>query len=131
MKSAFLWPVVAAAVTGFIIGHVGKCHADEWTRADTHREIAYHVVAWMDAATTADIKNHDDIEEKAPITRQVIGKNPSNGEVVAWFAATSVVHYGISRALPKPYRKYWQYVTIGVESAMVVNNVSLGLRWGF
>ena len=122
MKSAVLVVMMLAATAA---------GASDWTAADARFELGYAAVAIADAFTTADIRNHDDIEEVAPLTRQVLGKNPEPLPTAAYFTAAIAAHYGVSRALPKPWRRYWQVTTITVQSAVVANNIRIGLRFGF
>ena len=44
---------------------------------------------------------------------------------------TGLAHYGISRALPSGYRKWWQRVTIAVEAGVVAHNFSIGVNVRF
>jgi hypothetical protein len=45
--------------------------------------------------------------------------------------ATLVVHGLVSHYLPKPYRKIWQSVSIGVEMAATTINYQAGICLGF
>jgi len=109
----------------------GAARADDWRPIDTKRELAFTVVSILDAGTTADIRNHDDIEEKAPITRQVLGRNPEPGETAVYFAGMAAGHYLVSKMLPRKYRSYWQNISLVVNGSVVANNYRIGLRWGF
>lgn len=108
-----------------------KLVPDDWREIDTKRQVAYTVIAIMDAGTTADIRNHDDIEEKAPITRQVLGRNPEPTETALYFTGMAIGNYVVSAVLPPKYRSYWQNTTIIVNGGIVANNYRIGLRWGF
>jgi len=104
------------------------CAADKWTPENTALEIGYNLFALIDMRTTMDIRNHDNIEERGP-AGLVLGRNPEPLPTVAYFVGTSVLHYGVSRALPRYWREGWQVVTIGVEGGYALNNVRLGLKW--
>lgn len=106
-------------------------NAGDWSKTDTRWQLAYTAVAIADAFTTADIRNHDDIVEVAPLTRQVLGRNPEPLPTAAFFAGEIVGHYLISRALPPKYRRIWQATTVTVQGAVVANNIRIGLRFGF
>lgn len=111
---------------------VPRCtQASDWTTADTQRELAYVAISVIDMGQTMDIRNHDDIEEGVPFTRAILGRNPEPLPTAAYFAATTALHYGISRALPRGWREGWQSVTIVVNGAVVANNWAIGLRWGY
>lgn len=103
---------------------------DSWSKRDVALETTYQVLHWADAATTADIHNHDDVQEVGP-AGIFLGNNPEPMETFAFFAVTSAAHAAVTHVLPRKYRPYWQGVTIVVEGGYVANNVSLGLRWGF
>lgn len=105
--------------------------ADEWTTADTAREVTYlalHVVDW---GQTLDIENHPDLRETNPI----LGSHPSRGEINTYFIATGLLHpivsYGLRKYAPDGWVQAWQYVTIGVELGAVGNNASIGIGFGF
>lgn len=105
--------------------------ADKWTDDNTALEIGYNVAAFIDMRTTMDIKNHDHIVEAAPVARALLGRNPEPLPTAAYFVGTSVLHYMVSRALPRGYREAWQAVTLTVEGGYAVNNMKLGLSWSF
>lgn len=127
---AFLSGVIFAVLVTIIIALLPSCaRADNsWTYENTAMEIGYNALALIDMRTTMDIRKHDNIEEVGP-ARVVLGRNPEVLPTVAYFAATSVAHYAISRTLPRGWREGWQVVTIGVEGSFALNNVRLGLNW--
>lgn len=122
-----------AAVTTF---YTVKCSAfdlvpENWTKADTARQVAYTAILAIDAGQTADIQNHDDLVEKNPVISGMFGDNPTSGQTASYFVAAGVAHYAVAAMLKPKYRKYWQTVTLSVNSAVVANNFNLGLSWGF
>ncbi len=107
-------------------------HADEWTTADTAREVTYlalHVVDW---GQTLEVSNHP---EKYHEHNVILGKHPSRGEVNAYFIATGLLHpvvsYGLRKYTPDGWVQAWQYVTIGIEVGATANNFKLGIGFGF
>ena len=108
-----------------------KLVPDNWSEDDTKRQVIQTVIYVLDAGTTADIKNHDDIEEEGPLARRVLGRQPEQRETALYFAGLSVANYAISAALPPNARKWWQRAGITVGGAVVGNNYRIGLRWGF
>ena len=81
----------------------------------------------IDWAQTRKIANNpDDYHEHNPI----LGKHPSTGEVDVYFTASIAAHMAVSMVLPPEYRKWWQYVFIGVQAAAVGSNISIGLGVG-
>jgi hypothetical protein len=103
-------------------------HAAEWTQADTAREVAYQVVAAMDWAQTRTTAKHPEQWQELNV---VLGKHPSVDRVNAYFAATGLAHYYISKALPADWRAGWEYLSIGFEGAVVAHNFHLGVRMDF
>jgi len=124
---------LVAAITTF---YTVKCSAldfvpENWTKADTARQLAYMTVLAVDAGQTADIQNHDDLVEKNPVISGMFGDNPTSGQTAAYFVGAGVAHYAVSAMLKPKYRKYWQSVTLSLNTAVVANNYQLGLKWGF
>jgi hypothetical protein len=105
--------------------------ADRWSPRDIALEAAYQAVNLVDAATTADIRNHDDVQEAGPLASAVLGSQPDPLETAAYFAVLGAAHAAVTHALPSRYRPWWQAVTITTSAAYAGNNLSLGLRWGF
>ena len=96
-----------------------------WTKGDYIREGAYLAVHTVDWRQTRRIAEQPDQYRENNL---ILGEHPSVGRVNTYFAATTVGHILITHAIPHPYRAWWQYVTIGVSSAYVVNNYNIGLR---
>uniref|UniRef100_A0A6H1ZMG4 Uncharacterized protein n=1 Tax=viral metagenome TaxID=1070528 RepID=A0A6H1ZMG4_9ZZZZ len=102
-----------------------SCAADPWTKSDTVREAAFQTLHAVDYLQTRTIARHP---EKYYERNPVLGKHPSEENVIVYFAAGAVAHGVISYYLPDPYRQIFQYVTIGLSSACVLNNFNIGLR---
>ena len=97
-------------------------HAEQWTKADTRREIAFQLVNALDALQTDQIRARDDLVEVGPIARAAMGPEPSRSDVAVYFATRAVTHYFISRAIPSSWRRYWQYATVANQGYVVVRN---------
>lgn len=128
--------LTALAIASVCVLATAKCSAldlvpENWTKADTARQIAYTAVLAIDAGQTADIKNHDDIAEQNPVAVAMIGENPTTGATAAYFVGAGIVHYAISASLKPKHRKVWQNVSLSFNSAIVANNFRIGLSWGF
>jgi len=102
-------------------------NADDWTPADTQRELVFAALMVADAAQTHDIARHLDLAEANPI----LGKHPSNAKINVYFGTIMAAQYLIAQALPAEYRHAWQYAGIGFEFAIVQNNYRLGIRADF
>lgn len=101
---------------------------DEWTTDDTKREavyMAFHVIDWSQTRYIA--KNLDKVHELNPF----LGKDPSVAQVDRHFAVGALLHTGIAYALPKEWRKKFQYITIGMEAGITARNYHIGIKMDF
>ncbi len=48
-----------------------------------------------------------------------------------YFVGCLVGHYLVARALPRPYRTWWQSVWIGLEGGQVAANYRVGITLEF
>jgi hypothetical protein len=108
--------------------------ADEWTTADTYREVAFQTLNVIDWGQTRYIaQNPDRFYEKE--SQQFIGQHPTTGRVDVYMAETAVMHYAISKALVHygyhTAADVFQYVTIGSKLNAVVGNISIGVKMSF
>lgn len=123
-----------------------------WSEADTRRQVGYFVLHTIDWGQTLDISgkcSRTEIGRQIVISdgelaiqtrykqpehlesNPILGKCPSRGEVNRYFLLTGLTHYGISRALPQPYREWWQHVTMTFEAGVVEHNLNVGIRMRF
>lgn len=72
------------------------------------------------------VKFHDHRE-----TNHFLGPHPSNPAITRYFLITMAGTAGISYALPAKYRRYFLGGVLIIESAAVIHNHRIGLRWGF
>lgn len=122
-----------------------------WSEADTKRQMAYTALHIIDWGQTLDIS--DRCGERVTVTEFIddsgthitrttrtreeteanpfLGTCPSRGEVNTYFLLSGVAHYAISRALPRPYREWWQYATITLEAGVVAHNFRAGIHVRF
>jgi hypothetical protein len=112
----------------FIACLLTGCANGGWSREDTYRQTGFIALSGIDWMQTRKIANNpDEYHENNPI----LGSHPSTGKVDAYFAASIAAHTAIAMALPPEYRKWFQYVSIGVEAGVVASNFSIGLGVGF
>jgi hypothetical protein len=96
-------------------------------------EWVYQGTSFVDMLTTIDIAKHpDQYYEFNPI----LGRHPTVGKVVGYFATTHTLHYLITRAMvdhntPAPVVQAWEALGIGLEVGLVAHNYSVGLRARF
>ncbi len=100
----------------------------DWTKADTLREVAWQGIHIMDWGTTLDMARQPD---KYHEINPILGKHPSVGKVNLYMGLSAIGHMAVSYALPEKIRPYWQYITIGISSACVINNFNVGLKVKF
>jgi hypothetical protein len=104
------------------------CEANDWNLDDTMREVVWQTVNVIDWGQTLEIaRNPEDYREYNP----VLGKHPSVENVNLYMLSGAIGHSIVSYVLPKKARMYWQYITIGLSGACVINNASMGIRIKF
>jgi hypothetical protein len=104
------------------------CANGGWSTEDSYRQtgfVALMGVDWMQTRKIA--KNPEDYHEHNPL----IGSHPSTEKVDVYFPVCIAAHTAVAMVLPSEYRKWWQYVFIGIEAGAVANNLSIGLGVGF
>lgn len=100
-----------------------KCYAN-WNKSDTIREVVWQGIHVIDWGQTLEVARHP---EKYHELNPILGRHPSVGRVNVYMGLSAVGHIVISYILPEKARSYWQYVSIGVSGACVVNNFNIGL----
>ncbi len=109
--------------------------ADPWSKADIEREAVYLTLHVADWGQTRNIVHRADTGcaggPKCIELNPILGRNPSIRRVDTYFVVTALAHAAISHALPKDWRKGWQYLTIGMEAGVVGYNYSIGLKFDF
>ncbi len=105
---------------------LSSCGGGNWTKEDTARQVAYGAVHIIDWGQTRDISKSGKEE-----LNLYLGKHPSLGKVDTYFISTLAIHTLVSYSLTPRYRKWWQYLTFGVETGVVVRNYNLGVKVDF
>ena len=102
--------------------------SNTWSKVDTIRESTWQAIHVLDFMQTRQIARRPTLfSERNP----VLGKYPSEGKVIAYFALGALTHGVISYYLPKPYRESFQYVTILFSAGVVATNFGVGLNFQF
>ncbi len=100
---------------------------DPWTKTDTAFQLTWTAMKILDWSQTRRIaKEPGRFYEGNPI----LGDRPSVRKVDAYHAATLAGNWAIAYALPKPYRRYWQVLSIGITGYCVTINFRIGLGGG-
>lgn len=87
--------------------------------------VAYNVVSAVDMLQTREIQSNPRYTELNPL----IGDTDS--EIVGYFVAKSILHYGVTRILPEKYRTGWLSISIVPSILAVENNHSIGVDMKF
>ena len=99
-------------------------------------ELTWQALHAVDVAQTLNAASDPCYEEDAWLTQQIIGKQPSDAEVIAWGVGTAVVHMWIATELdrrdaPRWLQATWSQGTIGSTGYTIVDNHRNGVRpWG-
>lgn len=98
-----------------------------WRGYQHGTEAAWQTAHAVDYLQTRYIVHSDKYREANPL----ISNDPSEAYALAFFAATGLLHWMISYALPDRYRDLWQAATLGGKITCVVFNFQAGvsLRW--
>ncbi len=110
-----------AVIIFFVITSVS--FADPFTTQDKILEATYlslHVIDWGQSQHIA--RNPDRFNEINPI----LGSHPTAGSVNTYMLVSGLLHPAISYVLPQPYRKWFQYGTLGIKAGLVGNNIAIG-----
>ena len=87
--------------------------------------VAYTVVSAVDMLQTREIQSNPEFTEMNPL----IGT--SDSEIVGYFVAKSILHYGVTRILPEQYRTGWLSISIVPSILAVENNHTIGVDMKF
>ena len=99
----------------------------KWSKADTALQLTWttmHVLDWSQTRKIA--KEPERFWER----NSIMGKHPSVDKVDVIFAMSAILDVAIARMLPRPYRTYFQIVSIGATGYCVTINFSIGLGGG-
>ena len=104
------------------------CGCSTWSRHDTYRHAALTAAFAVDYAQTMKVaREPENFSENNPI----LGDHPSEQEVTLYFATTYALTTATAMLLPPEYRKWFQYIIIGGQTAVIANNLHAGLGFGF
>jgi hypothetical protein len=116
----------AIALFAAVLSALSGCAS--MTREQIAYESAYQALHVVDTIQTLKIRKHSLVYETNPI----LGKHPSDAEVISYMAAESVAHFFITSALsrskaPRWLNSSWHYLSIGWNGRNVVVNYRNGL----
>lgn len=103
------------------------CRAEDvniWTAQDTIMQGVYLGLQIVDTGQSLNVAgSHGRYSDNNP----VLGKHPSKGAVIGYMAGTAILDTVIAYLLPKPYRTWFQGLSIGVEGYAVGSNFYKGI----
>lgn len=105
---------------------LGGCQSVVWTPQDIRQQsivTALYVADWAQTRNIA--RNPEQYDETSP----VLGDSPSIAQVNRHFAGVIIGNAAIAMLLPESQRKWFRRISMGVESAAIYNNYSLGIQF--
>ena len=99
----------------------------------SNEEIAWQTLHAVDIAQTLSAAQDPCYVEDAYLTKQLIGEQPSSGEVLLWGAGMAVGHAWVTSLLARHHapgwvQKTWSYATITSTGIAIASNHSEGVR---
>jgi hypothetical protein len=99
----------------------------------THTEITWQTLHAIDVAQTLNAARDPCYQESAWVTRRLIGRQPSDGAVLAWGVGTAAFHAWVSHELddrdaPTWLQMLWDLGTLGQTAYAVGSNHHTGVR---
>ena len=104
-----------------------KYYKEDLTEIDKANIVLFNVLQGIDMLQTLEIANNDAYYEKNPI----LGKHPSEAEVVTYFIARGFVHYQATRIIPQRYRNLFHGYNVVYNYNVIRDNHQLGIRIDF
>ena len=118
--------MVIAAVL-FCIGCSGcaSCPFQDWSRADTARQVALSGLITVDWAQTREIATNPNYYE----TNWMLGEYPTRTEVDLFMIASLCFHLIVPAMLKPKYRAAWQYTWMAERAYWVHSNYRFVVRF--
>jgi hypothetical protein len=104
-----------------------KYYQEPLTEKDKKGIIAFNILQTIDMLQTLEIANNDAYHEKNPI----LGKHPSEFQVVTYFIARGFAHYEVTKMIPQKYRSIWHGYNIIYNYDVIRDNHEIGIRIDF
>jgi hypothetical protein len=104
-----------------------KYYKEDLTEIDKANIVLFNVLQGIDMLQTLEIANNDKYYE----TNKILGKHPSEAEVVTYFIARGLVHYQATRMIPQRYRNFFHGYNVVYNYNVIRDNHQLGIRIDF
>ncbi len=109
-----------------LLAPLGARADGRWTIADTALEASFAAAVAVDWAQTRWALDNGHRE-----LNPLLGPEPSAARLNMLVLAAAAGHAAVSLALPRPYRRWWQSMTLIVELGAVGHNFAAGARLAF
>ena len=114
---------------------LGKAHAIDLKKyykeplSDNDKKgiIAFNTLQFADMLQTLEIANNDAYYEK----NKIIGRHPSEAQVITYFIARGFAHYHATKILPAKYRPLWHTYNVVYNYNVIKNNHEIGIKVNF
>ena len=106
---------------------IKKYYKEDLTQIDKANIVLFNVMQGIDMLQTLEIANNDDYYEK----NKILGKHPSEAQVVTYFIARGLAHYHLTNIVPAKYRNYFHGYNIIYNYNTIKDNHELGIRIDF
>jgi len=104
-----------------------KYYKEDLTEVDKANIVLFNILQGIDMLQTLEIANNDAYYEK----NKILGKHPSEAEVVTYFIARGLVHYQATRMIPQRYRNFFHGYNVVYNYNVIRDNHQLGIRIDF
>ena len=104
-----------------------KYYKEDLTEVDKANIVLFNVLQGIDMLQTLEIANNDKYYE----TNKILGKHPSEAEVVTYFIARGFAHYQATRMIPQRYRNFFHGYNVVYNYNVIRDNHQLGIRIDF
>ena len=97
------------------------------SKVDKANIVVFNVLQGIDMLQTLEIANNDAYHEE----NKILGKHPSETQVVTYFIARGFAHYHATKMIPAKYRNLWHGYNIVYNYDVIRDNHELGVRINF
>ena len=102
-------------------------YKEDLTEVDKANIVLFNVLQGIDMLQTLEIANNDAYYE----TNKILGKHPSETEVVTYFIARGFAHYHATRMIPQRYRNLFHGYNVVYNYNVIRDNHEIGIRIDF
>jgi len=104
-----------------------KYYKEDLTDTDKKAIVVFNILQGIDMLQTLEIANNDNYYEK----NKIMGKHPSEAQVVTYFIARGLAHYQATRMIPLKYRNIFHTYNLVYNYNVIRDNHNIGIRIDF